>query len=63
MDEIFDTFIGKQIKATYRDGTQFKIAKGKLELASKGFLKVNGKLGIIIINQNTIEKLALMKSS
>ena len=58
---LFSEFLGKEVKAPYRDGTQFKIARGTLESIDNGFVKIKGKLGIIIINEKNIEKMALIK--
>jgi len=55
---VFEEFVGKIIKAPYKDGTQFKIARGKLESAENGFVKITGKLGTIIINEKNIEKMS-----
>ncbi|MFH1316013.1 MAG: hypothetical protein ABII01_00685 [Candidatus Woesearchaeota archaeon] len=61
MDSIFKEFMGKEIKAPYRDGTQFKIARGVLESINNGFLKISGRLGTVIINEKNIEKMSLAK--
>ncbi|MEA2037713.1 MAG: hypothetical protein U9O94_09465 [Nanoarchaeota archaeon] len=61
MDSPFEEFIGKSVKAPYRDGTQFKIARGVLEFINNGFVKIDGKLGTIIINEKNIEKMSLLK--
>lgn len=58
---IFDEFIGKEVKAPYKDGTQYKIAKGVLENVENGFIKIRGRLGVIIINEVNVEKMALLK--
>jgi len=55
---VFEDFIGKDVKAPYKDGTQFKIARGTLESISNGFIKITGKLGTIIINEKNIEKMS-----
>ena len=57
-DSVFDEFVGKEIKAPYKDGSQFKIARGKLISIKKGFVKINGTLGTIIINEKNIEKMS-----
>ena len=54
----FDEFVGKRVKAPYKDGGQFKIAKGILVTARQGFVKITGELGTIIIHQNNIEKMS-----
>jgi len=58
MTNVFEEFIGKEIKAPYKDGTQFKIARGVLENISDGFVKIKGSLGTIIINEKNIEKMS-----
>ena len=55
---MFDDFLGSDIKAPYRDGTQFKIARGTLNSIENGFLKITGRLGTIIINEKNIEKMS-----
>jgi len=55
---VFEEFLGKDVKAPYRDGTQFKIARGKLESIENGFIKITGRLGTIIINEKNIEKMS-----
>ncbi|MEA2037228.1 MAG: hypothetical protein U9O94_06970 [Nanoarchaeota archaeon] len=59
MDQsVFEGFIGKEVKAPYRDGSQFKIARGVLDSISNGFIRISGKLGTIIINEKNIEKMS-----
>ena len=58
MDSLFREFLGQEVKAPYRDGTQFKIARGVLEDINGGFVKIKGKLGTIIINEKNIEKMS-----
>lgn len=58
MRSVFEEFLGEEVKAPYRDGDQFKIARGKLEAVNNGFVKVVGKLGTIIINEKNIEKMS-----
>ena len=55
---VFTEFVGEEIKAPYKDGTQFKIARGILENVDHGFVKIKGKLGTIIINEKNIEKMS-----
>ncbi|HLD87151.1 MAG TPA: hypothetical protein VJB12_03725 [Candidatus Nanoarchaeia archaeon] len=55
---MFDEFIGQEVKAPYRDGNQFRIARGTLTQISNGFVKIKGKLGTIIINEKNIEKMS-----
>ena len=63
MSEIsmFKEFLGYEVKAPYKDGNQFKIARGVLEEINNGFVKINGRLGTIIINEKNIEKMSLIK--
>ena len=58
---IFEEFLGHEVKAPYRDGSQFKIARGRLEAIENGFVKIDGRLGIIIINEKNIEKMSIVK--
>lgn len=58
---LFDEFLGEEVKAPYRDGSQFKIARGVLESTDSGFIKIKGNLGTIIINEKNIEKMSLSK--
>lgn len=62
-DSVFSEFLGQEIKAPYKDGTQFKIARGRLEAIINGFIKINGKLGTIIINEKNIEKMSRVKGN
>ena len=62
MDEsLFREFIGYEVKAPYKDGTQFKIARGVLEGIQNGFVKIKGRLGTIVINEKNIEKMSMIK--
>ena len=54
----FEEFVGKDVKAPYKDGSQFKIARGKLNSINNGFVKITGRLGTIIINEKNIEKMS-----
>jgi len=58
---MFAEFLGKQVKASYQDNHQFRIARGILLLNENGFLKIKGKLGTIFINEQDIRKIALGK--
>ena len=58
---MFREFLGQEIKAPYKDGTQFKIARGILEEIDSGFVKIRGRLGTIIINEKNIEKMSTVK--
>ncbi|MBI2133949.1 hypothetical protein HYU11_04675 [Candidatus Woesearchaeota archaeon] len=55
---VFDEFLGSDVKVPYRDGTQFKVARGVLESIDSGFVKIKGRLGTIIINEKNIEKMS-----
>jgi hypothetical protein len=55
---LFEEFIGSEVKAPYKDGDQFRIARGTLTEISGGFVKIKGKLGTIIINEKNIEKMS-----
>ncbi len=55
---IFSEFIGQQVKVPYKDGNQFKVARGSLESIDQGFVKITGQLGTIIINEKNIEKMS-----
>ena len=61
-DSMFGEFLGHEVKAPYKDGSQFKIARGTLQDISNGFVKIRGKLGTIIINEKNIEKMSLTKN-
>jgi hypothetical protein len=58
---MFEEFIGMEVKAPYRDGSQFKVARGTLKEEDSDFVKISGKLGIIIIKKTNIEKMGLLK--
>ncbi len=60
---LFREFIGEEIKAPYKDGNQLKVARGKLEAVECGFVKVVGKLGVIVINSKNIQKMSKVKYS
>jgi len=59
---LFDEFVGREVKAPYKDGSQFKIARGTLTEISNGFVKIRGRLGTIVINERNIEKMSLISS-
>ena len=61
-NSLFGEFLGQEVKAPYRDGTQFKIARGTLEEIKNGFVKIKGRLGTIIINEKNIEKMSLIRN-
>lgn len=60
-DNLFKDFVGQIVKAPYKDGTQFKVARGKLEEASGDFVKIVGEPGTIIINIKNIEKMSRIR--
>jgi len=62
-DNIFADFIGQAVKVPYKDGPQFKIARGILENAGSGFVKIRGPAGVIVINEKNIEKMALLSQA
>ena len=62
-DSLFQEFLGQEVKAPYKDGSQFKVARGTLQDINNGFVKIRGKLGTIIINEKNIEKMSLTKGS
>lgn len=57
-DSLFSEFVGKEVKVPYKDGSQFKIARGTLDRIENGFIKISGRLGTIIINEKNIEKMS-----
>jgi hypothetical protein len=59
---MFSEFLGKEVKAPYKDGEQFKIARGTLQEIDNGFVKISGRLGTIIINEKNVEKMALIRN-
>lgn len=61
MESLFTEFLGREVKCPYKDGTQFKIARGTLLKIENGFVKIRGRLGTIIINEKNIEKMSLIK--
>lgn len=56
---LFEEFLGCDVKAPYKDGSQFKIARGILQEVNNGFVKISGRLGTIIIKETNIEKMSL----
>ncbi len=62
MNTPFAEFLGKEVKAPYKDGAQYKIARGTLSEVNNGFVKISGRLGTIIINEKNIEKMALLRN-
>ena len=58
---VFEDFVGKEIKAPYTDGGQFKIARGTLVSINGGFVKITGNLGTIIINEKNIQKMSELR--
>jgi hypothetical protein len=61
-NSLFKEFVGQEVKAPYKDGSQFKIARGTLQDINNGFVKIKGKLGTIIINEKNIEKMSVIRS-
>jgi len=59
MESVFKEFMGKDVKATYTDGQQHRIAKGVIVELLGGFVKIKGDLGTIVINESSIVKLGL----
>ena len=59
--DTFASFLGQEIKAPYKDGSSFKVARGILEDYDEQFVKVSGKIGTIIINQKNIEKMSRVR--
>ena len=62
-NSLFGEFLGQEVKAPYKDGTQFKVARGVLKEISGGFVKIEGRLGTIIINEKNIEKMTKLAHS
>ena len=58
---MFEEFLNKNVKVPYKDGEQYKIARGELVEVKNGFVKVQGRLGTLIINERNIEKMGLAK--
>ena len=57
-ESVFNDFIGHEVKVPYRDGAQFKIARGVMEDATSDFVRIRGRLGTIVINQKNIERVS-----
>lgn len=57
-ESLFKEFLGEEVKVPYRDGNQFKIARGVLESCENGFIKISGRLGTLIINEKNIERMS-----
>lgn len=57
-NDLFAEFVGHEVKVPYIDGKQYKIARGVLKGVDSGFVKIEGDLGIIVINQKNIERMA-----
>lgn len=60
-ESMFCDLVGKTVKAPYRDGVQFKVAKGVLLAAQQGFVKIAGTLGTIIIRERNIQRMSLVE--
>jgi hypothetical protein len=55
---LFSELLGEVVKVPYKDGDQFKIARGTLVDIDEGFVKIQGRLGTIIINSKNIERMS-----
>ena len=51
-------WLGLEVKVPYRDGRQLKVARGTLVSVAGDFVKIDGRLGIIIIHTRNIEKMS-----
>lgn len=60
-NNLFTEFLGHEVKAPYKDGSQYKIARGTLKEVNNGFVKIVGNLGTIVINEKNVEKMALLR--
>ena len=60
-NSLFSEFLGQEVKAPYKDGSQFKIARGVLKDINNGFVKIKGNLGTLIINEKNIEMMSAAK--
>ena len=60
-DSLFKEFVGQEVKAPYKDGSQFKVARGVLQGINNGFVKIKGQLGTIVINEKNIEKMSIIR--
>lgn len=47
-------FLNKDIHARFRDGENNKIVEGRLEAVVDRFVKIVGKKGVIVINENNV---------
>ena len=56
-NSLFKDFLGEEVKAPFRDGKHIKVARGTLEAVQDGFIRLRGNRGLILINQNNIEKI------
>lgn len=59
---LFEEFLGEQVKLSYQDGDQYKLAKGILESCEGGFLKITGRLGTLVINESNAIKMGITKN-
>ena len=59
--DIFKDFVGKTVKAPFRDGRHIKVARGRLEAVKDGFIKLRGERGIILINQGNVQKITCLE--
>ena len=62
-ESVFNEFVGKEVKAPFLDGNKLKVAKGKLVSASNGFVKIQGKLGTVVINEKNVERMAVINNT
>jgi hypothetical protein len=62
-ESVFREFLGEEVKVPYKDGNQFKIARGILESCEGGFIKITGRLGTLIINEKNVERMSLVTNS
>ena len=56
-NSLFEDFLGKEVKAPFRDGKHIKVARGRLEAVQGGFIRLRGSRGLILINTNNVEKI------
>ncbi len=59
--DIFQEFVGKTVKAPFKDGHNIKVARGRLEAVKDGFIKLRGERGIILINQGNVQKITCVE--
>jgi len=59
--DIFEDFLGVNVKATYMDFEQLKVARGRLVQIDDFHVKITGPLGTIIIHRNDLKKMSESK--